>query len=444
MLSGLEELSRKPIDQSLELSLRLRLLDTLGCVFAGAKILRERDDRIQKLLESYGSDGPASVIGFSRKSNVLAAALVNGISSHMAEMDDGHRKGIVHAGAVIVPALISVIQDPRMTDRGFLVGLLVGYEAAIRIACTLQPHAKNMGWHGTGVFGCVGAALGVASALGADKEQMRAALSAGATSASGLLQVIRGTSDLKPFNSGQASQAGVSAALIALAGFSGAEDVLSGHQGLAELWSGKSDYSFSMLAVTPPYCVNTVYVKPYASCRYAHAPVEAILELGQKHDICIEEIETIEIDTFKWAIFRHDHSEVTGISDAKMSVPFCVSSTLVTGQTGMEAFTLNRLSDSKIQKLAKKVVMREDPEMSARVPNERPAKVTIKMRTGRSFSARVDLPRGEPETCLSCDEQVEKFIELAVYSGLSISAAKSFATDLLAPSAPIKSLLLRL
>lgn len=437
LLGGLIDLAEGPLDGAVEKAARLRLLDTMGCLLAGAEMLRRQDGRTKTLITSSGTAGPVPIVGFDRRCDPQTAALVNGMSNHMAELDDGHRYGIVHAGAVLLPALISIAHDPRVTEARFMRGLLVGYEAAIRVAQTSQPHAKDAGWHGTGTFGCIGAAMGVATALGASASQMNAALSAGATSASGLLNVIRGTSELKPYNAGQASQAGLSAALVAMAGFAGSEDVLGGHQGFLNMMGGTPNMDYSGLTVAAPYCVETVYLKPYASCRYAHAPVEAVMSLREMHSIAPEAVARVDVDTFRWAVFKHDHCTVTGVSDAKMSVPYCVAAALTTGQTGMGAFAPEVLSDAATLDLTTRVAVKEDPQLTALVPHRRPAKVTIHLHSGQKHSARIDLPKGEPETAMTPSELRDKFVDLALFAGKDTASAARMADTILDPAARV-------
>lgn len=436
LVAGLETLAFGPLPDDLRHAARLRLLDTLGCLLAGAEMLRSSDDRTLDLLALSATEGPSAVIGFSRRTDPQTAALVNGMSCRMTELDDGHRYGIVHAGAVLLPALLSVLHHPAVTEERFLRALLVGYEAAIRVARTLQPMAKDLGWHGTGTFGCLGAATGVATALGGTSAQLHAALSAGATSASGLLSVIRGASELKAYNSGQASQAGLSAALTAMAGFRGPEDVLGGRQGLLDILSGGAPLDPQGLVVAAPYCVETVYLKPYASCRYAHAPVEAVMGLRAAHGVTANEVDRVEVKTFRLAVFEHDYTEIAGVSSAKLSVPYCVAAALTSGETGMAAFGEAVLNDPATLALTRRVRVTEDPALTALVPHRRPAAVTLHLRDGRALTARVDLPKGEPETALSDAELRDKFVDLAVFGGYDAAEARAMAETLLSPEAP--------
>ncbi|PIE15010.1 MAG: hypothetical protein CSA68_08605 [Rhodobacterales bacterium] len=436
LLRGLQDLAQTPANDALYDVVRLRLLDGLGCLLAGGALMRAQRGRGQTLLRLSAGEGPVPVVGFGRRADPKTAALINGMSCHIAELDDGHRYGITHAGAVVLPALISTLHHPDLTEQSFLRALLLGYEAAIRMGCSLQPMAKDQGWHGTGMFGCIGAAIGVATALGASPAQMNAALSAGASGASGLLAVIRGASDLKPYNCGQAAQAGLSAGLVAMAGFAGAADVLGGAQGLLDILSGPAAPDLDQLTVAAPYCVETVYLKPYASCRYAHAPIEAALSLRNAHGIAPDQIARVHVSTYRLAVYQHDHTEIHGPGSARMSVPYCVAAALISGETGMAAFGDAMLRDAATLDLTRRVQVVEDPALTALIPARRPAVVTLHLTSGQSLSARVDLPKGEPETAMSPAELRTKFTDLAQFAGYQPEAAGQMADQLLDPDAP--------
>src|SRR5690606_28432317 len=121
------------------------------------------------------------------KVSPYVAALVNGMHAHVAELDDGERFGMFHPGAPILSALLSVANEKNISGTAFLRGIVIGYEAAIRVASALQPGLKDQGYHATGVCGTIGAAIGIGAALGFSKQQLKGAFSAAATSASGIL-----------------------------------------------------------------------------------------------------------------------------------------------------------------------------------------------------------------------------------------------------------------
>ena len=432
LLSAIDGIRQAPLSDDARQAARLRLLDYLGCALAGAEMERARMMRL--VTASDTGTGPARLIGLGRDAAPALAALVNGTNAHVAELDDGNRFGMVHPGVSVISAVLAQAQASDLADEDVLMGIVTGYEAAVRLARAIQPRAKDGGLHATGVCGAVGAAIGVAAALRLDATGMNAALSGGATAAAGLLKVIRGASQLKPFNAGHAAQAGLSAALMAQAGFAGPADVLDGEHGYLHVMTGTPDIAPDALAGTGRLCVDDVYVKPYASCRHCHAPVEAALALRQAHGLRPEDIDRVAVSTHRMAVHMHDHTEITGVHSAKMSVNYCVAAALVTGEPGMTAFTPARVADPGILDLTRRVDVTADPELTALVPAKRAAVVTVHPRDGAPVSTRIDLPKGEPETALTAAEFEEKFLDLARFGGLGDSRARALAAEILAPS----------
>ncbi|MGY6629537.1 MAG: MmgE/PrpD family protein [Wenzhouxiangella sp.] len=398
-----------------EVLARFRLLDTLGVAVAGA---RDAEGRLSSLSrEMQPKPGAAKAIGLSGACDVLPAAMLNGISAHQLELDDGHRFGMVHPGTTVIAALLAVATAEPVDGKSLLRGIVVGYEAAIRSAMAMQPGLKQRGFHATGPCGTIGAAMGVAETLRLDRGQRRAALASAATMASGLLEVIRNGSDLKPFNAGQAAMKGLLAVYMARAGFGAPTDVMGGTQGFLQAFSD-SPAPEKLVDIDPDHpMIEGVYVKPYAACRHCHAPIELMLRLRDRHNLRAEQIETVRVDTYGLAVHLHDHQQVVGSADARMSTPYSVAAALVTGEAGMTSFAHDLVHNPMIQRLMSRIVVREDPAMSARVPMERGARLTLALCDGRSLADDVSLPLGEPERPVRPEALQRKFHEMVDYAG---------------------------
>jgi 2-methylcitrate dehydratase PrpD len=225
---------------------------------------------------------------------------------------------------------------------------------------------------------------------------------------------VRDSSEIKPYNAGQAAVNGLMAAVLGRSGLQGPNDVLGGTHGFMHVMGNGDIKGF---ARDDKFAIESIYVKPYAACRHAHAPIEVLLKIRDKHKVDPKEVEEIIIHTYRWALHLHDHTEVSGITSAKMSTPYSVAVALVSGKAGMEEFTEKRISDQQIAGITKKVVMFEDAELTKLVPGKRAARVEVKMRNGTIFSEQVDLPKGEPENPLTQQELEDKFTGLVLYAG---------------------------
>lgn len=402
------------------------LLDYFGVSVAGSVLVR---DKIQTVLESQSMIDGCHVLGFRTTAPVSIAAALNGLSSHIIELDDGHRIGMLHLGAPVISALLAVAEKENFSTNDLLNGIVVGYEVAIRLACAIQPGSKLRGYHATGTCGTVGSAMGIATALHFDFDQIKSTFSAATTSAAGLLEMIEGDTELKPYNAGRAAMDGVVAAYIGRARFKAPEDALGGKRGFLKVMTDEPKLDYLTDFSGEKYMIEGVYMKPYAACRHCHPSIEAALHLRTRDGFNIHDVESIHVDTYKLAVAGHDHTEIKGVNSAKMSIPYSLSVALCTGRAGLDEFTDAFINDPEIQDIANKVTVSDTEELTALCPQKRVAIIRVKTLTGE-FVERVDYPKGEPENPLSREELEDKFRGLAMYSGLTSEACDDIITEI--------------
>ena len=384
---------------------RLCLLDYQGVAHAGAKMqVKQGASYLAGILKQGGE---VSVIGFPQKTTLHNAAFLNAMSAHMAELDDGHRAGQIHLGASIISAILPVAEVESLSEESVLRGIVVGYEAAIRLAMAINPAHKLRGFHTSGTCGTIGVAVAIAAALKFSREQMKVAVSSAAASASGLLEMQEDESELKPYNLAHAAVGGITAAYCALGGFKGPDDAIGGKRGFLSVLTENPKIQYLREFDEPYLQIEKIYRKLYAACRHAHSAIEAAISLKNQYQIDSASVSRIVIETYGMAIKGHDHKVIKGIQSAKMSVPFSVALALKTGNAGLKDYNESNLSDGEILRLTSIVDMIEDPEISSWLPNKRAAQVTI-VSAGKSYMCCVEYPKGEPENPMSESEIIEK------------------------------------
>lgn len=390
-------------------------LDYLGVTLGGSSMLFRKE---QVILGDLKAQGECRIIGSSHKCVPSVAVLINGINAHVIELDDGHRVGMLHLGAPVISALLAVAEKERITSHDFLQGIIVGYEVAIRLACAVQPGCKLKGYHATGTCGTVGAAMGIASALHFDFEQMKSAFSSATTSAAGLLEMIEGDTELKPYNAGRAAMDGLTAAYIGKARFKAPEDALGGKRGFLKVMTDEPKMGYLTNFDGDKFMIDTIYMKPYAACRHCHPSIEAALNIRKQVGFNLNEVENIHVYTYKLAVAGHDHTDIKGVNSAKMSIPYSLAVALCTGKAGLDEFTNQFITNEVIQTITGKVSVSDVDEFTALCPQKRVAEVMVRSKNG-VYSKRVDYPKGEPENPLSQHEIEDKFRGLAMYGGLT-------------------------
>lgn len=407
------------LDYSDELLIHAKkcLIDYLAATMAGAKEYLSVEEA---LLQSPLSSGNAStIIRLNTKTSPAIAALVNGISAHAVELDDGQRFGNIHPGAPVISAILAVGEAYGLKVSDILRGLLSGYESTLRLACSIQPGHKLKGFHATGPCGTIGATMGIASLLRFGKEQFKASLSAACTSASGILEMIEGDTQMMPFNAGKAASNAVVSAMIGYAGFKTPEDALGGRRGFLHCFA--QDVKEELLTdFTDSYCI-TNYFKPYAACGHCHASIDAALILRSQNQIPLESIKKIEIQTYKLAINGHDHTVINGVNSARMSIPYSAVVALVKGSAGVDDFGEETIKDRSILDLVSKVAVSENEALTRQAPAKRMAIMTIFTDNG-VFSETVDYPKGQPENPMSLDDIIAKYYMCGYSAGVSESS----------------------
>ncbi|RZK26723.1 MAG: MmgE/PrpD family protein [Flavobacterium sp.] len=416
-IDGIYEFSQSSFSEVAVREAKKCLIDYLAVTFAGSKMLGIKAER---LLESLGSSREEiTVVGLKSKTSIQNAALINGMFSHAAELDDGHRFGMFHPGSPVLSALLPVAEKNMISGEALIKGILVGYEASIRLASALQPAMKDKGYHGTGICGTIGAALGIAAAMNYSKDEMKDAMGAAATCASGIIKVIKDVSELKPFNSGSSAQNGIISAMMAGAGFKGPLDVLGGDLGFLKMMSDNPNLLRLAFHEDDLPSIFGIYRKPYAACRHCHPAIEAAIDLKSVYNISDKDIEKVHVKTYYWAVGGHDHVDILGVGSAKMSTPYSVAVALATGRAGLSEFSDEIIQNKNVVELTKKVTVEAIEELTALVPNKRAAILEIELKNNTRYTKRVDLPKGEPENPVSDQELEDKFISLALYSGKS-------------------------
>ena len=372
---------------------------------AGAKILKKQGDAFLGRVLKQG--GNVSVFGFQEKTTLHNAAFLNAMSAHMAELDDGHRAGQIHLGASIISALLPVSDVEGLSKDAVLKGIIVGYEAAVRLAMAVNPAHKLKGFHTSGTCGTIGVAVAIAAALKFTREQMKVAVSAATASASGLLEMQENESELKPFNLAHAAVAGITAAYCALAGFKGPDDAIGGKRGFLSVMTENPKIQYLSEFNEPYLQIERIYRKLYAACRHAHSAIEAAISMRNEYSIDPASISSILIETYGMAIKGHDHKDIKGVQSAKMSIPFSIALALKTGGAGLGDYNESNLSDEEIHRLMGLIQIVEDPEISSWIPEKRAARVTI-VSADNSFSTCVEYPKGEPENPIIESEIIKK------------------------------------
>jgi 2-methylcitrate dehydratase PrpD len=356
-------------------------------------------------------------VGLGRTASLQNAALANGMCGHVFDIDDGHRYSTVHLGATTIPAVMAVCEHNKLTMDDLIRGVVIGYETSIRMGRCIQPAHRNRGFHSSGTVGTLGAAMGVAAALKFSREETKAAMAAAASSAAGINEMMENVSTMKPFNIGRASHDGITAALIAKAGFVGPLDPLGGTFSFLRAMAETSAPEVLDIANDDKWNILGAYHKPYAACRHTHAAIDGALGIAAEHVFRLEDVERVTVRMYGQGVKGHAHTEIPSTVAAKMSTPFCVGLALKTGRAGIASFNEKNIKDRDILRVCEATQVFPDDELTALVPHKRAAIVDVLLKNGDLLTKRVDYAKGEPEMPMTVEDFKAKFAELATFGG---------------------------
>ena len=209
------------------------VLDWFGCALAGSP-----EPLSQILIGEIAArePGESTLIGRPERATLLTAALVNGAMSHALDFDDTHWMMNGHPSAPVLPAVLALAERDDRDGAAFLAAVIVGIELECRLGALIGGPHYAAGFHATGTLGTFGAAAAVAHLMGLDSEAWRHAMGLAGTQAAGLKSGF-GTM-AKPLHAGRAASNGLTAALLAGAGFSGNPAIIETAQGFAATHAG--------------------------------------------------------------------------------------------------------------------------------------------------------------------------------------------------------------
>lgn len=339
------------------------LLDIAGlCVGARA------EPYIAAMLAAADAEGPCSAIGHARGFSPADAALLNGTAAHGEDFDDTFEGGPVHAGAVVVPAVLAVSERFGLAGADALRGIAVGAEATCRLSTVVPKAVHKAGFHPTSVFGVMAAALGVGVALRLSPAQLAGALGIAGSFASGIIEYLSEGAWTKRLHPGWAAQGGIRAALLARGGFVGPRTVFEGPHGLFQGFAHALPASWDALldGFGSRWVAETIAFKPYACGTMTHPYVDCARRLAAR-GVRPETIVAIECETAEGILHRlweplAAKQAPPNAYAAKFSTPYCIAAGFVLDGAALDAFTEDRVADPRLRALAAKVRYVVDPD----------------------------------------------------------------------------------
>lgn len=423
LAQGIVDLDAARLPETLRRKCEDLLIDVVGLCIAA-----RNEDYAKATLAGLDDEGPCTAIGHGRKLSAAGAAFFNGTAAHGEDFDDTFEGGPVHAGAVVVPAVLAACERHGADGRAALLGIAVGTEVLCRLSLVAPKAVHRAGFHPTAIFGVMGAAAGIGAALKLNEKQMVDAFGIAGSMAGGIIEYLAEGAWTKRLHPGWAAQSGLRATLLGRAGFAGPRTVFEGVHGLFNGFAHTTQGDYGALTVDfgNRWVTETLAFKPYPCGTMAHPYIDCARRLASK-GIAADDISDIVCEVAEgtvhrlWEPLASKQRPPNGYA-AKFSTPFLIATGFVRDGVGLDAFTEEAVRDQRVRTLASKIRYQIDP--SNPYPHNYTGHLRATLRDGRVIEERQPHLRGGAHEPLSRADIERKFMLNVGHGGWSPEQAQ--------------------
>ncbi len=392
----------------------------------GLAVTARNEAYVKAVLAACDDDGPCTAIGHDRTLSAAAAAIVNGTAIHGEDFDDTFEGGPIHAGAVVVPAVLAACERHKLSGEAALLGIAIGVETMCRLSTVAPTLTHKAGFHPTAVFGAVGAAAGVGAALKLSERQLVDAFGTVGSLASGIIEYLAEGAWTKRLHAGWAAQSGLRAALLGRAGFLGPRTVFEGVHGFFHGFANTTKGNYELIAgdFGTQWVTETLAFKPYPCGTMTHPYIDCARRLAQR--VKADDITDIVCEVGEgtvhrlWEPLAAKQKPANGYA-GKFSTPYCIAAGFVRGNVGLGDFTDAAVKDPQVLALAGKVRFQIDPANS--YPKNFTGHIRATLRDGTVVEERQPYMRGGAQEPLTRADIEQKFLLNCAHGGWSAARA---------------------
>ncbi|MFC1901971.1 MmgE/PrpD family protein [Chloroflexota bacterium] len=399
------------------------VLDVLAIALGGSRDKAVRE--LYGLVKEWGGREESTVIALGGRVPSPNAALVNSTMSNVLDYDDTHERGHLHAGIVVVPSAFAVSEAKgAVSGRDFIEAICVAVELGCRLGMATQLARPIFmgGWCNASLFGYFTSAAVAGKILNLDEQKMHNALGIAYAQASGNTQANEDGADSKRIGRGFAARGGITSALMAQRGITGAKNIFDeSERSFYNLYHAGCNRDTLLKDLGKKFEMSDMSFKPYPCCRLNHCFIDAITKLVKDNKIEAEEVEEIVPFTCKpvyeeLCLPVQIKTKPKSMLNAQFSLRWTIACGVVRKRVGVSEFTEEALKDRTLLNMAAKV----NPVLDSSLPDEL-AFTKIKVRTKRGiFEINTDYTLGSVQNPMNFEDIEKKFIDCAAFSARPI------------------------
>ena len=374
--------------------------DYLGVAIAGSQT--DSGAIAARFANETGGKPESTLIGHVGRVPAVHAAFANAIGSHSIELDDVDILALFHFSPPIVSAALAVAEREKSSGEDFIAAVALGSEMMARLSAAANNSLRDRGYHTTPTCGVFGATVAAARLLKLDRDQLVSALGLAGAQASGLMEMY-GPSMQKRFNPGPAARNGITAAVMAKLGFTGAATIFDGERGFLRAFTDKFDLGELTKGLGKDYPVHMEY-KAYSCARPIHNAIDCALNIRKELKEPIANVSAITMRRHSaWAKY-HLNTRPKTYHEAQVSLPYSTAVALIEGNALLPQYQNEKLSDPEILRLSQMIEVVVDDSL----PRGVSCLMTLKTTGGAELKSQVDYPRGSIENPMSPDDMSNK------------------------------------
>ncbi|MEJ2738806.1 MAG: MmgE/PrpD family protein [Dehalococcoidia bacterium] len=399
---------------------KIEVIDSIATALGGST--KSGIAELVDMVKEFGGAEQSTVIAYGLKCPAPNAAQVNGTMIHALDYDDGHQGALVHIGCVAVPTCFAISERMgKRSGKEVLTALALGHDFESRLSLASRPGSSlaSSGWHPTAIYGYFGAAAMSGILMNFDEEKMINALGIAYHQSAGNGQCVNDGAMTKRMGPGFAARGGITAAIMAEKGITGARNILEGEHGVFNVYHG-GDYDRDILLgdLGKRFEGANLGFKPYPCCGFTHSFIDAVLAMKAKYNIQAEDVKEITAyageHSYNLSIPPEVKRAPRNIIDSQFSVPWSIATALVKGKVSPEHFTEQSIKDKKVLETAAKVTGVLEPSMNRHGVG--PGRLVVKMNDGTEYDEWIEHCLGSLERPMKFDDCVTKFRDCAVSS----------------------------
>ncbi|TKI04427.1 MmgE/PrpD family protein [Martelella alba] len=356
-------------------------------------------------LAPFAGAPQAAVLGRIERTDILTAALLNGVSSHVFDFDDTHLKTVIHPAGPVASAIMALAEYRAIGGAEFIHALILGIETECRIGNAVYPDHYAVGWHITGSAGVFGAAAAAGKVLGLNETQMTWALGIAASQPVGLREMF-GTMT-KSFHPGRAAQNGLTAALLAARDYTSSEQAIEAKRGWANVVSTRQDYReiTDGLGERHESLLNTF--KPFACGIVIHPVIDGCIQLRHEHHLDADLIDAVRLRVHPLVLeLTGKRMPQTGL-DGKFSVYHSAAVALIQGRAGEAQYSDAAVHHAPTVALRNKISAEIDPSLPADA-----AHIVLVLQNGQHLEKHIEHAIGSTANPMNREAIDGKFTDL--------------------------------